>query len=93
MLLRRLDEDIEHLLRRRAVGHADRDLDPAAAVRQGPVGDAPLDQLGGGPDHLGLVERADDRRPNPDVLDDPKERVHLDGVADLDRPLEHQDQT
>src|SRR5262245_12389457 len=75
-----------------AVGDADVDVEPAHAVRQRPVRHLVGDQAGIRHDDLGTFPGAHRAGADADPLHLAGEGAKLDGVADLDRALEEEDQ-
>ena len=85
-------EQRDHPGRRRAVVQAHREVQAALLIAEGPVGHLPGDQLGVGDDDLGPLRGAHDAGADADAPHPALQVPHLDGVADVDRALEQQDQ-
>ncbi len=88
---RDVEENLPHLVRVGPIGHANRNLDPPQAVRVGPVDDGGREQLGVRDDHRCAPERLDFRCPDPDSFDGTLIGADDHPVADLDRPLDQED--
>ena len=70
-----------------------RHLDPALAVRQGPIGNLARNQISVGHDDFGGVCRTQHRRADANVRDHAGRIAHLNDIAHLDRTFKQQDQT
>ena len=92
MIVGALLQDGDHLLGIGTVADADLDVDGAERVAMRPVEHAAGDQLGVGDDQAGAVEGLDLGGPHADAAHVALLIADDDAVADLDRPLDQQDQ-
>ena len=92
MVLRALRQDGDHLFGIGIVADADLHVDGAQRVAMRPVQHAAGDQLGVGNDQAGAVEGFDLGGAHADAAHEALLVADDDAVADLDRPLDQQDQ-
>ena len=92
MRRRQSEQRVANQSRIRSIGDADQDLDPARSVLVGPIGDRGGEKLRIGHDDGGPLEGLDLGGAHADSLHDPHIAADLDPIADLDRPLDQQDQ-
>ena len=85
-------EQAQHLRRVAAVRDTDIDLVAPRTIGQRPVHHLLRREIGVRHDHFRALPGPDRRRTHADALDLPDHAADVDLVADIDRPLDHQDQ-